>query len=250
MDAQLTAVIIDDEPKARRILNALLLEHCPNVQVTALADDVPSGVKAIIKNEPDVVFLDIEMPGYTGFQLLEFFENPTFEIVFTTAYSEYALQAFQVSAIDYLLKPIQIEQLEKAVKKVGKKQQQSNRTDRMEALRANLQDEGTIKKIALPVSDGLLFVETEDIRYLKADGSYTHFFLSDNSTLLVSKKLKEFESLLSNPRFFRPHRSYIINLDRVEKYVRQDGGYIVMENGDDVGLSREKKELFLEHVGG
>jgi two-component system LytT family response regulator len=244
----LTCVIIDDEGKARRILEVMLKEHCPEVQVIAVAEDVPSGVKIIQKHNPDLVFLDIEMPGYTGFQLLEFFDQPTFEVVFTTAYSEYALQAFQVSAIDYLLKPIQIEQLKTAVDKAIRLHGNSQVMERLTALRENM-EETTLQKIALPVSEGLRFVPLKDILYLKADGSYTHIFLLDGTRILISKKIKEFENTLS-PRnhFFRTHRSYIVNLSRIKNYIRQDGGYIVMENGDEVDLSRERKEEFQQLI--
>ena len=244
----LNCVIIDDEGKARRILEAILKEHCPELQVVATAEDVPSGVKIIQKHNPDIIFLDIEMPGYTGFQLLEFFENPGFEVIFTTAYSEYALQAFQVSAVDYLLKPIQINQLKIAVEKAIRMHGNSQVIERLAALKENI-EEKTLQKIALPVSDGLRFVPLKDILYLKADGSYTNIFLTDGNRILISKKIKEFENILS-PRnnFYLTHRSYIVNLARIKNYIRQDGGYIVMENGEEVDLSRERKEEFQQLI--
>ncbi len=246
----LNCVIIDDEGKARRILEAMLKEHCPELQVVATAEDVPSGVKIIQKHNPDIIFLDIEMPGYTGFQLLEFFENPGFEVIFTTAYSEYALQAFQVSAVDYLLKPIQINQLKIAVEKAIRMHSNSQVIERLAALKENI-EEKTLQKIALPVSDGLRFVPLKDILYLKADGSYTNIFLTDGNRILISKKIKEFENILSpKNNFYRTHRSYIVNLARIKNYIRQDGGYIVMENGEEVDLSRERKDefqLLIEH---
>lgn len=240
------AIVIDDEARARRILVALLAEHCPQVEVVAEASDVPEAVQAINAHQPEVVFLDIEMPGYSGFQLLDFFKKPDFSIVFTTAYSDYAVQAFEVSAVDYLLKPIQIDGLVRAVERVGQLQEAS--VQPLEVLQHNLRDEGVVRKLAVPVSDGLLFVNTSELVYLQADGSYTNFFLENGSRLLVSKKLGEFEVLLRNPRFFRPHRSFIINLDRVQKYVRQEGGYILMETDAMVSLSRDKKDEFLSLV--
>ncbi|MBI1183513.1 response regulator [bacterium] len=234
------AIIIDDEAKARRILEALLAEHCPDVQVIASADDVPAGVKAINREKPDVVFLDIEMPGYTGFQLLDFFDNISFDIIFTTAYSDHALKAFEVSAIDYLLKPIQIEQLVKAVEKVRKKKNHQL-AEKIEALKQNLL-ENKPAKIALPVADGLLFVKPEDVLYLKAESSYTHIYLQTDRALLVSKTLKEFEKLLDHPHFMRIHRSYLINLNHVKQYVKSDGGHLEMDNGDIVYFSKDKKD--------
>lgn len=241
----LKAVIIDDEAKARRIMEALIEENCPNVEVVATAEEVLTGIKAINKFKPDVVFLDIEMPGYTGFQLLDFFEEVHFDVIFTTAYGDYALKAFQVSAVDYLLKPIQIEQLKHAVEKATKLRGiDANNLERIKTLKDNL-EEHRLKKIALPTSTGLVFIPVDDIVYLEADGSYTNIFLIDGKKMLISKKIKEFENMLiQDSRFFRTHRSYLINTTRIKAYVKHDGGHIVMENGDIAHLSREKKEEF------
>lgn len=236
------AIIIDDEAKARRMMEALLREYCPDVEIVAIAEDVPSGVIAINQHNPDVLFLDVEMPGYTGFQLLDFFKQVDFEIIFTTAHSDYALQAFKVSAIDFLLKPIQISELISAVEKVKKKQ--GAISQRLDTLRENFKD-ASIRKLALSVSEGLIFIDISDILYLAADGAYTSFHLAGGQTILVSKKIKEYEGAL-NPdnHFFRPHRSYVINLNRVRQYVRQDGGYILMEDDAQIPLARERKEEF------
>ncbi|MEM7659234.1 MAG: LytTR family DNA-binding domain-containing protein [Bacteroidota bacterium] len=242
------AIIIDDEPRARAVLRTLLEENCPEVEILAEAEDVPEAVKAINKHHPDIIFLDIEMPGYSGFELMDFFSEINFQIIFTTAYSEYAVQAFQVSAIDYLLKPIQIDQLLHAVQKAKEKLNHSQTLEKLEALKSNLNSDGQIKKIALPVANGLLFVETEDIIYLKAEGSYTQIHLVQGPKLLVSRKLKEFEKLLSNPSFFKSHRSYLINLNHVKQYVRQDGGYIVMKNDDVVSIAKDRKDALLEAI--
>lgn len=238
------ALIVDDEAKARRIIESLLKSHCPEVEIIGVADDVPSAVKFINQHQVDILFLDIEMPGYTGFQLIDFFENIDFDIIFTTAYSEYALKAFEVSAIDYLLKPIQIDQLTRAVEKVQGKQG-AQRNEKIEALKENLKSGGRIAKVALPVADGLLFVKPEEILYLKAESSYTHIFLADGNKVLVSKTLKEFEKLINHPHFMRVHRSYYINLNQVRQYVRSDGGHLEMDNGDIVYFSKEKKEELL-----
>ncbi len=237
------AILIDDEAKARRIIEALLREYCPEVEVVAMAEDVPSGVIAINQHRPDVLFLDVEMPGYTGFQLLDFFKETDFEIVFTTAHSDYALQAFRVSAIDFLLKPIQISELIAAVEKVKTKRGQNK--ERLSVLRENFEG-NIIKKLALPVAEGLLFVNAEDISHLEADGPYTHFHFSDGRKILVSKKIKEFEDALSQQNnFFRTHRSYIINLKKMRQYVKQEGGYVLLENNIQIPLARERKTEFL-----
>ena len=243
------AVIIDDEAKARRILEALLKEYCPDVEVLASCEDVPSGVIAINKHKPDVVFLDVEMPGYTGFQLLEFFSAVNFEIIFTTAHSDYALQAFKVSAIDYLLKPIQISELVKAVDKL-KKIQLGNGDERISVLKENFKV-NAIRKLALPVAEGLIFVEVDDILYLEADGSYTKFCLANGKSIVVSKKIKEFEDALGTTNnFFRTHRSFIINLKSIKQYVKQDGGYILLNSDTQIPLARERKDEFLEIMKG
>ncbi len=241
----LKTIIVDDEPKARRIMCALLEKHCPEVEILGTADDVPEAVKLINKTKPDLVFLDIEMPGFTGFQLMDFFEQVDFQIIFTTAYSEYALQAFQVSAIDYLLKPIEVSALKEAVQKAIKQQEATSQDQRLEALAANLNPSGAIKKIALPVADGFMFVEPEDVLYLQADGSYTNIHLVDGQQFLVTKKIKEFVRILNHPCFFKTHRSFLINLNQIKQYVRTDGGYIIMANGDQVTLARDRKDEFL-----
>lgn len=238
------ALIVDDEAKARRIIESLVKSHCPEVEIIGMADDVPSAVKFINQHQVDILFLDIEMPGYTGFQLIDFFEKIDFDIIFTTAYSEYALKAFEVSAIDYLLKPIQIDQLTRAVEKVQEKQG-AQRTEKIEALKENLKSGGRIAKVALPVADGLLFVKPEEILYLKAESSYTHIFLAAGNKVLVSKTLKEFEKLINHPHFMRVHRSFYVNLNQVRQYVRSDGGHLEMDNGDIVYFSKEKKEELL-----
>lgn len=236
------AIIIDDEAKARRMIETLLREYCPDVDIVAIAEDVPSGVIAINQHNPDVLFLDVEMPGYTGFQLLDFFKQVDFEIIFTTAHSDYALQAFKVSAIDFLLKPIQISELINAVDKVKKKQGAIG--ERLDALRENFKDT-SIRKLALSVSEGLIFVDISDILMLAADGAYTLFHLVGGKSILVSKKIKEYEGAL-NPdnHFFRPHRSYVVNLNKIKQYVKQDGGYILMDDDTQVPLARERKDEF------
>lgn len=242
------ALIVDDEQKARNVLNALLTDNFSDVEVVDQVEDVPTAVRSINRHKPDVVFLDVEMPGYNGFQLLDFFDKIDFNIIFTTAYSEYAIQAFQVSAVDYLLKPLQIEQLETAIEKLKGKNVEQNR-EVFDNLKENIAN-NSIRKIALPTSSGILFVKIEDIVYLKADGSYTNFFLTNGKQVLVSRKIKEYEAALSNEnRFYRPHRSYVINADRITEYVKADGGSVVLDNGDSIPISREIKDEFLNYLG-
>ncbi len=242
------ALIVDDEQKARNVLNALLTDNFSDVEVVDQVEDVPTAVRSINRHKPDVVFLDVEMPGYNGFQLLDFFDKIDFNIIFTTAYSEYAIQAFQVSAVDYLLKPLQIEQLELAIEKLKGKSVEQNR-EVFDNLKENIAN-NSIRKIALPTSSGILFVKVEDIVYLKAEGSYTNFYMSNGKQVLVSRKIKEYEAALSNEnRFYRPHRSYVINADRITEYVKADGGSVVLDNGDSIPISREIKDEFLNYLG-
>ncbi len=240
------AILIDDEAKARRILEALLKEYCTDVEIVATAADVPSGVIAINQHKPDVLFLDVEMPGYTGFQLLDFFRDIDFDIVFTTAHRDYAVQAFRVSAIDFLLKPIQISELIAAVDKVKAKQGQNK--ERLSVLKENFKD-NAVKKLALPVAEGLLFADTDTLTHLEADGAYTHFHFDDGRKVVVSKKIKEFEEALTQQsNFFRTHRSFIVNLKKIKQYVKQEGGYVLLENDIQVPLARERKDEFLQVI--
>jgi two-component system LytT family response regulator len=246
----MNCIIIDDEPLARAMLRAILEENCPQVRILAEAEDVLSGLKVIQKHLPQLVFLDIEMPGYSGFQLLDFFDKPNFQIIFTTAHSEFALRAFQVSAADYVLKPLQIEHIVRAVEKATLLRGSfSQYHETLNVLKDNLREEkeGKISKIALPISGGLMFVSPEDIVSLAADGAYTKVTLVDGSRLLISKKLKEFEDVLMNhPLFFRTHRSYMINFKFVKQFNRRDGGIIILRNDEEILLAKERRDEFFQ----
>lgn len=239
------AIIVDDEERARRSLETLLHANCPQLQVVEQCSTVPKAVLAIKQHKPELVFLDIEMPEFSGFELVSFFDTVDFEIVFVTAYSEYALQAFECSAVDYLLKPVQVDKLQAAVKKATERVTTHNMKQRLEVLQQNLQNE-EFSKIAVPVSNGLLFIEVKNLMLLEADGAYTHVHLNDGSKLLVSKKLRFFEDMLANRKnFFRIHRSHLINLNFVRKYNRLES-FIEMDNGATMPVSKERKKEFEE----
>lgn len=243
---KIKAIIIDDEERARRVLSGMLKEYCPDVEVISLCENVPQGVLEINRKKPDVVFLDIEMPDYSGFELLEFFKDVDFEIIFVTAYNKYALRAFEVSAVDYILKPVRIDQLENAISKLQNKLRLTM-VDRLELLKLNLQSE-RIKKIAVPVSDGLILIKVNEISHIDADGSYSTLYLVDGSNMLVSKKLKYFEDLLSNQNnFYRIHRSHLINIEYVKKYSRHDSE-ISLENNQKIKVARDNKVEFEELI--
>ena len=244
------AIIVDDESKARSLLQALLQQNCPKITEIYLAEDLPAGVKMINQHKPDVVFLDIEMPEYSGLQILDFFDpnDIGFEIIFTTAYSEYAIKAFQLNAISYLLKPLRpdalIESVERATKHINKNQI----AQRLTELKASFEST-KFTKIGLPITDGMIFVEFDDLIICQADGMYTKVHTKNDGELLISKPLKYILDLLEgNNQFFRPHRSYLINLKYIKQYVKSDGNYILMDNGVSASLSKEKKEEFMEII--
>lgn len=235
------AVIIDDESKARNLLRVILEEYCSDVTVITEAEDLPSGIKAIHKINPDVVFLDVEMPGYAGTQILDFLDETqiNFQIVFTTAYSDYALKAFELNAISYLLKPLRPKLVADAVLKIAEKKSKNQITTQLKEL-SNTLKSNTFTKIALPVSDGVMFVRLNELIYFKADGMYTHVFTVNNNKLLISKPLKYFvEMLAETPMFFRCHRSFLVNKNFIKQIVKSDGGYFLMENDDVVSASKE-----------
>lgn len=240
-------VIIDDEKKARTLLQILLEENCPEVTDIYQAENLPLGVRLIHQEQPDLVFLDIEMPSYSGIQILDFIDPKSiqFELIFTTAYSQYALKAFELNAIDYLLKPLRPDQIQQAVNKVKEKVGQQQLTKRLEELRKTL-SAPNISKIAFPLSDGILFVAFDDLILLEADRMYTKVCTKSEGDFIVSKPLKFFTKHLENVKsFYRPHRSFLINLQYIKKYVSKDGGYILMDNGSMVSVSKDKKkELF------
>ncbi|MCH9659463.1 MAG: LytTR family DNA-binding domain-containing protein [Bacteroidetes bacterium] len=240
------ALIIDDEPKARKLLEVLVTENCPKINSLFQAEDLLSGVDLIKKHHPQIVFLDIEMPQHSGLEIMDFLdkEELDFEIIFTTAYSEYAIQAFELSAVDYILKPIRpskvVDAVEKAIEHLGN----SQINVKLEELKSAL-SHSNFKKIALPVVDGIRFVAFDDIIMMEADGMYTKISMTQEE-ILISKPLKHFVELLQELSiFYKPHRSYLVNLTFIKQYVKSDGGYILMDNDRSVSISKEKKGEFL-----
>lgn len=238
------AIIVDDEEMARVALKSILEVHFPNVKVVASCQNVPEAVQEINSLCPDLVFLDIEMPEYDGFDLLKFFrpENIDFSIIFITAYSEYALQAFEISAVDYLLKPLRIEHLERALDKVSPKIDR----EKYKILQENLTSE-TEKKLVLQTSDNAYIVHIKDILYLEAEGSYTKFFTETHKEILVSKKLAQYEFLEKMPQFFRSHRSFIVNLNKIKR-VDKKNFTIEMLGGKEVYLAQDRKNELLQKI--
>lgn len=242
---KIQAIIIDDEARARNSLTKLLADYHPNVEIIASCASVPEGVLAINQKRPQLVFLDIEMPEYNGFELLSFFREIDFDIIFVTAYNDYALKAFEVSAVDYLLKPVDIDKLKAAINKVEHKLSAFDMQAKMDVLKDSFKT-GQFNRIALPVSEGLLFVEVPDIVYLEAEGAYTTVWLQNGSKILVSKKMKFFEEILeTRQNFFRSHRSFIVNINFLKKYSKNEGS-LTLDNGKVAYISRERKAEFEE----
>jgi two-component system LytT family response regulator len=245
----LTAVIVEDEKRSRESLNGLLKLYCKNVTVVAQADGVKSGIEAIEKNKPDIVFLDIQMPDGSGFKLLESIKNLDFGIIFTTAYDQFAIKAIKFSAIDYLLKPIYPDDLVEAVDKAEKKALSLRSHENVEVLLENInKPEKDLPKIVLSTAEKLHVVNVKDIIRCESDNYYTRYFFTDGKKLLISKTLKENEELLSGYNFIRPHKSHLINVLYIKSYDKHDGGFINMTDGSVVPVSRRKKEKILETI--
>jgi two-component system LytT family response regulator len=240
------AIIVDDEPNARKALQGLLAEHFEHVQIIASCKDVPDAVKTINKLKPDLVFLDIEMPGYSGFELLEFFDEQqiNFKIIFVTAYSDYSLRAFESSAVDYILKPVRLEQVTRALKKLNIEKPGSEKLQ-YRILRENFNQHE--KKIVLQTAETIFVVKQDDIVYFQAEGSYTKIFTTSHGVLTITKKLLDFEYLEMDGPFFRTHRSYIVNMNHIKKVDKKDF-VVVMSNEAAVYLAQDKKNPLLEKI--
>lgn len=236
------ALIIEDEVKAAQLLEIMINKNNSDVDIIDKCADLPSGVRSIKKNKPDLVFLDIEMPGYNGLQLLEFFneDEVNFEIIFTTAFNDYAIKAFQLSAIDYILKPIQIDKLNYAIEKFRKKQHKDLALfNKMQLLKSNISSEN--KRIAVPVVSGVEIIKLNDIIYLQANGSYCNIFLNDNSQLIVGKNLKYFEDLIADDKlFFRNNRSFLVNVSYIKKVLKSNGGEIILQNNASLPINTDR----------
>lgn len=237
-------VIVDDEPKSRESLKNLLTEYCEDVSIEGLAENVDEGIQMIANLKPDLIFLDIEMQSSTGFDLLKRIEKHDFEVIFTTAYEQYALKAIKFSALDYLLKPIDINELKRAIDKYKLKAVDAE-NKKISQLLQNIQGNAP-RNITLSTSEELLFVEIDKIIRCEAQGAYTVFHIKDSRKVMVSKNLKEYQNLLSEHGFLRVHNSHMINIKEVHKYVKSDGGVIILKDGSQVAISANKKEEFLQ----
>ena len=242
------AIIVDDERKARETLNKLIKDYCGNVEIIAKVNSVDTAYDAIVEYKPQLVFLDVEMPGSNGFDLLERFDKVDFDVIFTTAYGHYAVKAIKFAALYYLLKPIEIHELKEAIFQV--EQKLTNRSlmdDRVMALLSNLQG-AQFQKVAIPDVEGVTFVDVNQICRCQADRNYSIIYLSDGTNITSTRTLKEYESLFSNHHFFRVHHSHLINLSFVKRYIKGDGGFVIMNDKSKVEVSRRRKNEFLEKL--
>jgi two-component system LytT family response regulator len=245
----LKAIIIDDEAKGRQALKQKLADYCPQVNVVAEATNGEEGIEVIEQHHPQLIFLDIEMPRMNGFEMLNNIKEKNFQVIFTTAYDQYAIKAIRYSAFDYLLKPIDIEELRSAVDKVSNAENIDTKKQ-AELLQQNISHpKKLLNKLAIPTLDGLFFYNIADIIYLEAQSNYTNLYFTNKIKVTASKTLKEFEELLPTDMFFRPHHSYLINLNYIKRYIKGDGGQVELENGAYIDVSRRKKEEFLKAIG-
>ena len=244
----ITAIIIDDEAKGRLALREKILAYCQQVKIVAEAANGQEGLALIQQHKPQLVFLDIEMPKMNGFEMLNALPEKNFHIIFTTAYDQYAIKAIKYAAFDYLLKPIDIEELKATVEKI--EQKEGYQTQRQaELLKQNIQHpKKQLNKLAIPTLEGLLFFDINDIIHLEAHSNYTFIHFLGKSKITASKTLKEFEEILPEAIFFRTHHSHLINLNHIKRYIKGDGGQIELQNGNYVDVSRRKKEAFLKII--
>lgn len=254
MEPRLTAIIVDDEAFARENLSMMITDFCPGVEVLGLASGAEEGIEMIREHQPQVVFLDVMMPGRDGFSMLRGIENREFAVVFTTAHDEFALKAIKEEAVDYLEKPINIDELQLAVTKVEKRIRQEEvagqdsepgQTDLIERIAIN----SGMDKTIIPTRDGMAIVDNRDIIHLEASESYTTIYLTDNRKFLSSKTIKIYEDKLNPKMFFRTHKSHIINVaHHLREFQRTSGNYAVLSNGLEVPIARRKLQSFLDRV--
>jgi len=243
------AILIDDETHCRETLSIQLKKYCSEVQLLAQCSSAAEGMDAIAQHQPDVVFLDVEMPTMNGFELLQQFSNIPFDVIFTTGYDVYAIKAIRFSAIDYLLKPIDKDELKKAVAKVSQKTDHAL-NQQLDVLLEKLGNKHPLlQKIALPTLDGFELVSLENILHCEADSNYTQVVLKHTKKILVSRTLKEIEELLEGHAFLRIHHSHLVNLNEIVRYIRGEGGYVVMSDNSSIAVSRSRKDALLKAFG-
>jgi two-component system LytT family response regulator len=240
-------IIIDDERNALEMMEWLLKTYCPQVEIVDMCSSAQQGIESINAHKPDVVFLDIEMPRMNGFDMLEQFDKLFFDVVFCTAYDQFAIKAFKYSALNYLLKPIDPDDLKSTVARIEERKSVPSK-EQFQLLLQNINQpaKSTPQRIALTTNDGMIFVPTTDILYCEAESNYTKVVLANGKKVVVSKVLKDIDEALSGPDFCRVHSSFLINVNRIKKYVRGDGGYLIMDDDANISISRNRRQEFME----
>jgi two-component system LytT family response regulator len=244
--SKLKTIIVEDEAKSREMLRKMVEMFCPEVQIAGVAESVPAAVKLIKEVQPDIILLDIELHPNKCFDIFPQLDNLDFEVIFTTAYKNYAIDAIKYGALDYLLKPIDMEELKAAIGKAISKRSQNHENLTLQKFLQDFRVPASGKKIGLATSDGIIYAEISQVLRCEAKGPYTHFYFKDGRKLTTSKNLKEYEHLLKEHHFLRVHNSHLINMAEVSKYVKADGGYIEMSDSSEVPVSASHKEDFLE----
>ena len=248
---KIKAILIDDELSSLQNLRQKLDEFCPDLQVIATAQKPEEAMLLIKLHKPDVIFLDIEMPKMSGFRMLDELGECDFEIIFTTAYNHYAIDAIRISAFDYLMKPISIKDLQVAVERLGKMRNHAQTKEKIDILRTSMNDKKTQEdKIAIPTSEGLEFIPIKNILHIESSSNYSKIYFKESKSILVTKLLKDFEDMLQPYRFYRIHNSHLINLNYIQKYVKSQGGQVVMQDGTVIDVARRKKDEFLKMIAG
>ncbi len=242
----ITAVIVDDEEAPRNLILNMLKRGHPEVRLLGAADDVPSGIELVRKTDPQVIFLDIELKDKTGFDLLRALGNDRPHVIFTTAHESYAVKAIRFSALDYLLKPIDAQELTEAIAKALEATRVTEKPPMVDMLLRNIDRSIGDRVIALPVSDGLELVHVNEIIVCESDSNYTTLHLRDDKRMVISRTLKEFEDLLGEQDFIRVHNSYLISRKHIRKYVKGEGGEAIMSNGMSIAVSRRKKQELMD----
>jgi two-component system, LytTR family, response regulator len=247
---KINAIIVDDEPRGQNALLKLLEQNCPEIVVIATCSSADEAMQKIRELHPDLLFLDIAMPGKTGLDLLKEIGEADFEIIFVTAHNDYMVQAFQFSAVDYLLKPVEESLLTAGVKRAQKRIESKNGNKPLETFLHNMQEKGGAHKMKLciPSLKGFRVIHIKDIIFCEANGNYTQFHLLGQPPVLVSKPIHEYDSLLEDSNFIRVHKSFLVNLEHIKEYIRGEGGSIILANGQEVEVSRRKKELLISRM--
>lgn len=243
------SIIIDDEQHCVRALFTDLQKNCPGVEMLDTCSSAKEGMLSIKKNKPDLVFLDVEMPWMNGFEMLELLGDVNFSIIFTTAHDEFAAKAFRISAVDYLLKPIDAGDLKIAVQKVEKKMDEGSSLQHINNLLRNIKQPSANQKIALPQREGYEFVDVSSIIYCSAEGAYTKVLMTNKKTFLISRTLGDVEELLPPEMFQRIHHSSLVNVEYISQFLRTDGGYVVLKTGEKLSVSKTKKEMLMARLG-